>query len=200
MTTAERIIEFLKGKGPEYVVNTGMLDNIGSTSKTINKALERLADRGTLERVARGYYKLAKQADPVKVARNYAKAMGTSNISPIGGLCYRVLGLTEPLDSLKNTFTSYDDKMPIRINGETYNIRKGRWGSYRRIAKRYTDKVDAALKILEIEIKNLHLILPLIRFILTEDELKTLSYNLKRSPSTNLINDPMIKNLVASTT
>ena len=198
MTTAERIVEFLSGKSAEYVVNTEMLSSIPATAKTINKTLERLAQRGVLERVARGYYRLAEEADPVAVASSYSEAANTAKISPIGGLCYKELGLVEPLDALRNTFVTCDNKTPITINGETFNIQKGRRGSYQRIGEKYTRKVDAALKVLEIEVKNLPLVLPLIRFILSKQELKTLVYRLKRSRSTVLINDPLVKDFVAS--
>ena len=190
MSTSNQILEHLKDKGPEFVVNVRTLRHIPAARKTINKALERLVVSGQLERISRGNYRLMGQADPTKVAQSYARLNGIK-LAPLGGMAYKVLGLEAPSNVLRNTFGAARERSGLVINKTYYNIVRSKYWE-----RMLNNRIGAAIKLLELEKRNLTLALPLVKSVLSTYEFGKMLYLLSRYGSSELLNEPFLRRVM----
>ena len=190
MSTSKQILEHLKDKGPEFVINVRTLRHIPAARKTINKALERLVVSGRLERISRGNYRLVGKADPAKVAQSYARLNGIK-LTPLGEMCYKVLGLEAPSNVLKNTFGAARERSGIVIDKTHYKIVRSKYWEMM-----VNNRIGAAIKLLELEKRNLTLAVPLVKSVLSTYEFGKMLYLLSRYGSSELLNEPFLRKVM----
>ena len=193
MPIAKKIMSYLEYEGPNRVVNARQFGHLSSNSKTINKAFERLEREDKVERVARGYYRLNRLGNPIKIALSFKRASGIP-LAPFGALCYEDLGLRPPRHAPKNTFVSHSSlRQNLTMNGKKYRVLAAA-GYYDYGV--YLGKASSALNILEQETSNLAKAMPKVLNCLNFEDADKLLYHIPRLGSTRLKVSDTVRSII----